>query len=376
MFVLVDYQRISTDRSTLTIVGLYNTDDGALYYYKPAELVALIKKSKKEKKPIKIKGLEHMNIDERYDTKRLGTAIIEAIDGIGFIDFVRTGQTCYRSVENVTYKSGKQFLYGSFSAALETVFTKPMKIARYTSSMTFWYKGVKYRWQDKHKAQGTDKLQTTAGLSVIGTIPWKPLKHYFYSNRTVVGVEENISNFIKNTWPPYMTNTLFIESINEVQKYICPVTSFYRCNLPYCENLDLKGLDMQYITKLRNCFWKSNSLKNVSFANLDLSNILDIYWPLQDDSKLEYVDFRYCKGDIQLDITNKLLCNLTRMGDSTCILLNKKQVNFARLLKETSFAHELTNVTNIHDVQKAKEFVTASAKLMTGKMPKLFFVML
>ena len=91
---------------------------------------------------------------------------------------------------------------------------------------------------------------------------------------------------------------------------------------------------------------------------------------------MEYIDFRYCKGDIQLDITNKLLCDLTRMGDSTCILLNKKQVNFARLLKETSFAHELTNVTNIHGVQKAKEFVIASAKLMTGKMPKLFFVML
>lgn len=377
MLVLVDYQRIPTSSSvTLTIVGLYNTDDGALYYYKPTELLNMLKRNLTGKE-IKIKGLEHLDFKGKRDKQKLGTPIvIEAMDGIGFLDIDKTVNKYYVTNGDIRYEKKGKLIYSGF-AAPETVFTKPMKIARYTSSMSFWYMGVKYRWQENHKLQHTDKLQTTEGLNIEATLPWKPTKNYFYIGKKLVGVEPNITTHIKTRWPAVMTNSAFIDSANVVQQFLCPITSFYRCNLPYCESLDLTGLNMQYVTRLRNCFWKSKTLKRVNMGNLDLSNILDIYWAFQDDTKLEVIDFRSCKGDIQIDIdadTMRLLSALTRIGETTLLLLNKGQTKFARLLHTRSGAHELVNVKNLEEAKKSMKFVNASSKLMTNKIVRLFFV--
>lgn len=105
MLVLVDYQRIPTSSSvTLTIVGLYNTDDGALYYYKPTELLNMLKRNLTGKE-IKIKGLEHLDFKGKRDNQKLGTPIvIEAMDGIGFLDIDKTVNKYYVTNGDIRYE--------------------------------------------------------------------------------------------------------------------------------------------------------------------------------------------------------------------------------------------------------------------------------
>lgn len=353
MLVLVDYQVIPTTTRTMYIYGLYNTDDNAIYYYKVKELERFIKDELKRNPKFKIQGIKNLDNVEAFQVERM--------NGIEFI----TGTNSYRTGVDCKYVEKNNVLVYSLSYDIETIYTKPLKIGRYTSSMTIWYQGLRFQYKD------ADKNKRAAGFNLECSIAWKDTKNYFYVNNCKVPLISQTERFIKLNWPSYMTQDYFTKVLNNFQQYYT-LTAFYRCNLPYCKELDLSQVNTKNITSLRNCFWHNKSLEKVSFAGLNLDNITDFYWPFQDDKNLQYIDFRGCVGDIQL--FDKLLLDMNRLGDSTCLIFNKHQPNFVKMIQSISHGHELVNIKSIKDIPRAKEFVVASTKLMTGELPTLFFV--
>ena len=355
MLILVDYQVVPTTTVTLYIFGIYNTETGGISYYKKKELYKFICKETQANPKFRIKGIP---CDEE-----LRNISVYRIDGIEFI----TEESNYNmnTLHYMDLQSNK-LLWNSFHS-IETIYTKPIKIERFTSSMTFWYQGVKFEYKDK------DKDKRASGFNVVTTIGWKQTKNYFYVNKKKYPILPQGQQFIAQNWPSFMAQDYFAKVLNMFQQYY-PITSFYRTNLPYCKELDLSAVNMEHITSLRNCFWKNKTLEKVSFNNLNLDNITDFYWPFQDDANLKYIDFRGCKGDLQ--ISDKLLTDISRMGTETCLLLNDKQVNFIRLLSDLPSVAQLANVKTLKDVQNRKEFVIASNKLMKNSTPSVFFVVL
>ncbi len=204
MLVLVDYQVIPTDRATIYIFGLYNTDDGALYYYKRKEFESFIRKELKANKRFKIQGIKRV---EDFVNGQQTSIQIERLDGIDFLE----GHNEYRSSTNINYVEGSNVIKYGMSVENETVYTKPMKIARFTGSMMFWYQGLRFQYKD------ADKNKRAAGFNLDCSVGWKETKNYFYVNRLLTPLTPQLQRFIQTTWPPYMTQDYFTKVLNNFQ---------------------------------------------------------------------------------------------------------------------------------------------------------------